>query len=352
MTQPVGLRPPAPTRTNDDDPDVPASYRPFSPLSSWDHRSFAPIPESLARAAAVSLGVQPLAAARTQASLDRFMESTKGPYQTPDGPQWVPPPFRMPWAYSDDQAKVIAAHAQLVNDAAAKAHIPPSDVEAVRSGRGTIQQFRQLAQAIIDASEGPEKGRPWTAQNIRELLTHCGIGIDCAGYVQQAYLTMRGETREQAGFGTLANESLSSLGQRGFTHVPGVEYARPGDIMVLGAPSPGDVGHRCIVYERRLATPDEVRELYGTTGDAHEFSQSPPIYVLQLDSCWGSGGDALVGGVQRQTFFYSGCTQLWARYVPPRFGDTEGRPTFVASTQPYGHPLEGFYRGPGAAGPQ
>lgn len=351
MTQPVGPRL-STNRMSDEDRDASASVDPLSSLNCSniaDHPP--PIPESLARVASFSAAERSSPARRIQASLDRFMASMEGPYQTPDGPQWVSPPFRMRRA-PPSQPEIAPNHAPLVDLARKKAGMSPGDVQAIQSGRGTPEQIRRLTQAIIDVSGHPPRGGPWNPLDIRALMFACGIGIDCASYTQQAYLSMRGQTRAQAGFGALGNENLSNLEQRGFTRVQSVEDVRAGDIMALGSPSPGDVGHRCIVYENRLATPDELRELCDTGQRAHDFSLTSPIYVMQLDSSWGSNGRFDVGGVERQTFFYSGSTHQWARYAPPLFGDVAGKPQFVTTDGPYDHPLEGFYRSPAAPGPQ
>jgi hypothetical protein len=278
------------------------------------------------------------------------MQSIKGPYQTPDGTQWVSPPFVMSVPFDRSAEETIQQHAPLVELARQRAGLSPADVSAIESGRGTPDQIRTLTQALIDMSGHPEGGGPWTPLKIRALMLECGVGIDCAGFTQQAYLAARGQTRAQAGFGPLANESLSHLGQRGFTRVSGIESVRSGDIMALGPRGPNEYGHRGIVYETHQATSNELTQLYLSGVDAQDFAKTIPIYVLEVDSSWGASGRADYGGVQRQTLLYSGLTGQWARLVPASLAEPDPKPVFALTTGPYNHPLEGFYRAPAVPG--
>jgi hypothetical protein len=269
------------------------------------------------------------------------MQSMKGPYETADGPQWVSPPFIMSVPYNDDAAKTIREHAPLVELARQRAGLSPGAVGAIEAGRGTPDQIRKLTQALIDVIGQPEGGGPWTPLNIRSLMLQCGVGIDCAGYTQQAYLSTRGQTRAQVRFGSLVDESLSNLGQRGFTRVAGVEDVRSGDIMVLGPPKPNDYGHRGIVYEAHPATQNELNQLGSAPQD---FAEEDPIFVLEVDSSWGASGLPDHGGVQRETLLYNGRTGEWAWLEPASLASPDQTPAFTLTTGPYNHPLEGFYR--------
>ncbi len=180
----------------------------------------------------------------------------------------------------------------------------------------------------------------------------CGIGIDCAGFAQAAYLHATGQTRAQARFAGPLDEDLSNLGARGF-HRVGTADVRPGDLVVLGPQdpkNPHDVGHRAVVYDARLATASDMRHLlHPDGGDSSGSPVSPvrasfaiggPVRVIEVDASWGSNGVAPRGGVQRQTWFFNEATGLWASEA--KDGDTTT--FFGAWPRPYDHPLDGFYR--------
>jgi hypothetical protein len=247
--------------------------------------------------------------------------------------------------FNQDAAQRIQQHAPLVELARQRAGLSPGDIRAIEAGRGAPEQVRKLTQALIDVTGQPAGGGPWTPLKIRDLMFECGVGIDCAGYTQQAYLSIRGKTAAQAGFGSLVDESLSNLAQRGFTRVAGVENVRSGDIMVLGQPAPGAYGHRAIVYETHTASENELNLL----GAPLEFAQAAPVFVLEVDSSWGGGGVADRGGVQRETLLYSGRTGQWGWLQPASQANPDQPPAFTLTSGPYDHPLEGFYRAPASA---
>jgi hypothetical protein len=268
-----------------------------------------------------------------------------GPYQTPDGPQWASPPFRMSTPYFA-QASAIRQNAGLLEAARQRAGLSTSDVNLVESGRGTAQQVRALTQALVDVSGQPPGGGPWTTDSIRQLMFDCGVGVDCAAYVQQAYLSAMGESRAQAGFTTPTREDLSALDRRGFARVTPLSDVQPGDVVVLAPMAPHQVGHRAIVYDQHLATAADTRALVSIGDGARSFAVGGPIRVFEVDSSWGSGGHAEVGGVERQTWWYNESRQSWAwlQDAPSAPGGLPQSPSFMTSSQPYDHPLEGVYR--------
>ncbi len=307
----------------------------------------APLPPSLAVSTATVAADAKNAA--VQSRLDAFLQAMKGPYQTPDGTQWVAPPFRLSTPYFA-QAASIQQNAGLLEAAREHAGLTTADLNQVESGRGTADQIHRLTQALIDVSGQPPGGGPWTAENIRQLMFHCGVGVDCASYAQQAYLKATGESRAQAGFVAPTNEDLSSLDRRGFVAVGDLSDVRAGDVVVLAPPTPQGMGHRAIVYDQHLATPADARALINLGPSAQTFAVGGPIRVLEVDSSWGSGGHVEVGGVERQTWYYNEGTKTWAWLQDaPASGDgSSATSTFLTSSQPYDHPLEGIYRQPSA----
>ncbi|HEY1691372.1 MAG TPA: hypothetical protein VGG39_04380 [Polyangiaceae bacterium] len=316
-----------------------------------------PIPKRFLEAAAAPtpLGLQRDARdVETQRRLDSFFAMAAAPYRTPDGGSVsVTPPFKMGAGYPDEK-KTTQAHAGDLAAAAARAHIDGDTLSRIEMSRGTPAEVHALTQALLDRQP---RGTPMSAADVRKLMFDCGVGIDCAGYAQSAYLYATGQTRGQAGLRSPVVEDLSNLAGRGYQRVSLADL-RPGDLVVLGPQhpkDPRDVGHRVIVYDAHVATPGDMRHLLwanvaADAGVGHRepvldspqsrFAVGGPIRVLEVDASWGSDGDPQVGGVQRQTWFHNEGTGEWAAEVK----DQAGHAGFYVFDEPYGHPLDGFYR--------
>lgn len=282
-----------------------------------------------------------------QQKLDAFRESMTGTYQTVDGKELkVATPFQMDDGYPNQHAYLDPTksdHLRQRNVAAQRAQLDPEAYGRVVCGRGTPAEIHALTQALLDAQP---PGSVATAAQLRQLMFDNCVGVDCAGYVQQAYLSVTGQTRAQAGLGKIVNESLSNLGQRGFARVGAVGDLRPGDIVVLAAPAGDRVGHRTIVYEQRIATASDMRSLLASQHPMQiAFAIGGPLHVIEVDSSWGCGvvvgrhveGRAERGGVAREAWLYNESTRQWASWSPVD-------QTFWVSDGPYGHPLDGFFR--------
>jgi hypothetical protein len=272
------------------------------------------------------------------AALDEFRMAHVGWYHTPQGNITVATPFHMSTYVDAEQKKYLTerGHIAELQRVAASVHIDPPALVRVQSGRGTPEEIHRLTQAVIDAQP---KGTPMTWMAIRQLMWNRCIGIDCAGYTQQAYLRATGRSATEAGFHSLVNENLSGLERRGFAPVPSLSEVRSGDILVLGPPEKGEPGHRVLVYDQRLATTDDLRTLLGTRA-GQSFALGGPVRVLELDSSYGAGGEPERGGVQRQTWLHNEATGQWAREVL----DGENGSRLVVRPSLCDHPLEGFYR--------
>jgi hypothetical protein len=283
--------------------------------------------------------------AQVQRELDAFRQSMNPPYVTPAGLVWSGTTFQMSKPY-DAQRASIAANRAVVAAAAQHAHLSQSDLQLVLSGRGTPGAIRALTQALIDGGHVPGDADPVTG--VRKMMFDCGIGIDCAGYVQQAYLRAMGVSAAAVGLRAPTNEDLSDLGAAAFTRVTDLARVRPGDIVALGPPQK-QPGHRAIVYEQHVATDAEIAALReNDTG--RDFTRRPPIRVLTVDSSWGSNGDPRYGGVRRESWWYCEATHQWGWFEQ---GDEATRRFSTAST-PMAHPFDGpfgIFRGRAAVAP-
>lgn len=285
-----------------------------------------------------------------QRKLETFRAAMVPVYRTPDGDFPAATAFRMSTP-CPVQARSLAQPKTVMElrAAAGRAHLSPGALNRIESGRASPEEIRAMTQALIDESPRPARG--WTTAAIRQVAFDHGVGIDCAGYAQQAYLRASGATRASAGFGPVERESLSSLRAHGWSRVRGVADVRPGDIVVLGPPSSDQPGHRAIVYDQRVATAADVRDLLALDDPdpqhprAHQFATGGPIRVFEVDSSWGSGGHPQVGGVRRDTWWLNESTGRWA-YVVHGWDQATGteQAVFAVASLPYGHPLEGFFR--------
>jgi hypothetical protein len=287
-----------------------------------------------------------------QRKLDAFRDAMTATYHTSEGDAVVAVPFCMSRAGTSGGAAVDggrplgpSALAEL-QSAARRAHLE-SALGQIRCGRGTPEQIRALTQALLnDGRLPPCAGTLWV--RIRQMMSGYGIGIDCAGHVQQAYLSAKGLDRRQAHFGSLGTEDLSNLGPRGYRRIGDLSDVRPGDLFVLGprprsAEEPHPFGHRAIVYDQHIATATDIGELLQTP-DAAPFTVGT-IRVIDVDSSWGCHGNPLVGGVTRERWWHNETTDQWAWMAQ---GDGTGQRPFLVTPTPYDHafnpPDNGVFR--------
>jgi hypothetical protein len=222
-------------------------------------------------------------------------------------------------------------------------------------GRGTPEQIQLVTQALINKGKLEEVrkkydampaaefnafhggvSRPISDENAIKLLQwDYGVGVDCAGYAQQAFLDAHGGGRGKFGLRDIGNEDLYSLqGNGAFQRSLTPINARPGDLLILGPP-PGDTaGHTLLIRDRRELTAADKVGLHGIGSFA---SASDKVHVLEVDSSWGASyGDVTAGGAQRRKFLYNETTKQWADLsygvVKPSPGGPYG-----------GHPVDGVY---------
>jgi hypothetical protein len=277
-----------------------------------------------------------------QVALDAFMESAASPYRAEGRTVQVAAFFRMNGgmhavAPADESTRdAILARAGLAEEGA-----------MVKVGRGTLSEVQRAAQALIDAGK-LEAGTPETlCDRVRGMMWRYGVGIDCAGYAQRAFLDSRHADSKAFGLRRADYEDLQSLDtNRAFKRVD-VEGARPGDLFILGPSGnpPRGPGHCLVVYSNKIADTQTKELLLARCGtQASGFIQgSQRLHVYQVDSSWGAGPDgASYGGVRRETWLYDEVSRTWAYYSPAQA--SSGGSGFVSGSDPCDHPIRGVYR--------
>ena len=216
-------------------------------------------------------------------------------------------------------------------------------IHGVAYGRATPEQVKMVTESLIRSGEFEEaqKKHPGLSdsETIRMMQWDHGVGIDCAGYVQQAFLAVHGGSRADYGFRTFENEDLMSLkGNKHFAQVK-PQDVRPGDLIALDNP-PGDrVGHTVLVRDRHVATSAEMSKYQ----DPDSFSKSgDKVHVYEVDASFGGGYTGDRGGVVRKVWMYNETSGKWAEIVKDDSGDEKIQ--ISSMNGPYNHPMNGIYR--------
>ncbi len=281
-----------------------------------------------------------LAAARDAAmttKIDKYFNDAAAPYTvtTPSGEKItvkVPPQFRMNSGFNDAAIGGLGAALgpKLSNQL-------KYEIERVRFGRGSPEDVAKITAGLIarghlgpvDAKNAPEA--------IQALQWKYGVGIDCAGYVQRALLSIHGKSpseHDRKAMGLTPspnNENFASLPTNPKFSKVGVANARPGDIMTLKAPAKGDVGHVVLVRSNKVLMAAEAKAM-GLAGTG-------PHRALEVDSSWGAGELGKGGGVKRQTWIYDEGNKSWSSWDP-----TTKKLTASNAGGPYDHELDGIFR--------
>jgi V8-like Glu-specific endopeptidase len=203
-------------------------------------------------------------------------------------------------------------------------------------GRARPDEIKVLTQHLIDAGEldAVRDDNPHSigTQLVRALQRKFNIGIDCAGYVQLAFIyAFTGEhddarcnlgsskLRENLGLkAKRSDENLAALPAKHFTEV-GFLNGQTGDLLVLAWRKGEHDWHTVIVVDHAVAN------------DVH-------TYVV--DASWGFLYGADAAGVSRRTLMHDESTGIWWDIHP-----IDGTKVNENPTGPYnGHPIKGMYR--------
>jgi hypothetical protein len=286
-----------------------------------------------------------------QAGVDAFFRSAVAAYTTPpDIPTgaasttlFVAPTFMMNPGYRDQQAfKADPNQQAAILQTATGAGLSGPALARLLVGRGTPDEIRTIVQALVSSQPASMTltnplSTAWEPLDVRQIMHSHAIGLDCAGYVQQAYLRATLRTRAQLGWAEVENEGLFNLSGNGFVRVGKVRDLRPADIIVFNAANAGQPGHRTIVFDQRAATGSDQSALASAT-NAQTFSAAGDLRVIEMDSSYGSYGSPRRGGVQRQMWFFNGTK--WAHLMRL---DQEVSPRLSSSTLPFLDVQDGLY---------
>lgn len=285
-----------------------------------------------------------------QGRVDAYFESFNSEYEVNGKTVKATPHFRISGGFSGQPARTSGDKVQddlnamigkrdpkHYNDAMKRA------IHGVAYGRATADQIKMVTQALIRSGqfEVSRKMHPGLSdsETIRMMQWDNGVGIDCAGYVQQAFMGVHGGGRDNFGFKPFGEENLISLkGNPHFSKV-NAEEVKPGDLIILDAPQKGDVGHTVLVRDHHVASAAERKGF----NDAQGFAKSTDtIHVYQVDASFGAGEDGrLDGGLQRKTWVFNETTQKWGEMNPNPKGGFDIVPS--SRTGPYDHPMNGIY---------
>jgi hypothetical protein len=295
-----------------------------------------------------------------QGRVDAYMQSFNQEYTLPNGKTVnATPHFRMTNGASGPDGRTQFPQVRADLEKMFKAHDKglPKDqqlwspkmheaIKMVAGGKGSAEQVKMVTDALIKSGQFEEakKKHPGLsdADTIRRMQWDHGVGIDCAGYVSQAFVGVHGGKRSDYKLQEVNNENLMYLkGNPKFVQVKPQDI-KPGDLIALDPPTKTSVGHTVLVRNHRVATNEE-RNHFVHNGNEFE-NRNHKIHIYEVDASWGAGQDGdLKGGVQRRVFIYNETTGKWGEAGPP---DKDGDFEVTASTTngPYNHPMNGIFR--------
>jgi hypothetical protein len=253
---------------------------------------------------------------RIQRELDGFRDRFAGPYTVDGKAVSARPMFRMnvPNAANHEYLKVNGKELERV---CAKAGIGSYAALGV-SGRCSPQQLVKVTQALLDAGKLPpaDAEHQTMPSRIRLMQWQHGIGVDCAGYTQQAAAAVHGAAGRPFTKG-LMGDMFTGMGNDPRFAKIAPESIRPGDVIHLQNPEAGQVGHNVIVYAHTTLKDDDRAKLIAAHPIAQGFlTGAGPFHTYEVDSSWGAGEGKEFGGFRRDTWIYDQSSQTWASYVP------------------------------------
>jgi hypothetical protein len=291
------------------------------------------------------------AALQLQGRVDAFFDASVGKYKVGGVEVSAAPFFRISKGGAETEpfkAKVFAvtgrgsaAFNQAVHNCA-YGRCSAAELQMVTQAlidKGKLAEVRARYDAMSDVDFRGRHGsvsRPLSDENAIKLLQwDYGLGVDCAGYVQQAFLDVHGGSRQAWDFHPrMGWEDLSDLkGNPAFDRTTTPVNVVPGDLIVLAPPMRGDVGHTVLVRERAELSADDARALRGLDSFA---GTADKVHRLEVHGSWGAdSGNLDKGGLQTRVFLYNETSGKWA--------DVQGGAVVPQTGGPYAHELEGIY---------
>ncbi len=325
-------------------------------LGQTDHVALATFVTELGRAITSADPQNQVRDVMMRQRVDNVFENAKQSYVLPDGSQTrAAPHFRhaagssgamfgnsdgaTPSQVRDHLRKLFAAHQQLT-PAISKA------ITLAVYGRASLGQIRQLTQALIQFGELPatvarNNSAKTPEEQVRMLQWDHGIGLDCGGYTQNAFVEVQNASRSKLGLDPkVTNENMQYLqGNPRFKNIGDPKNARPGDVIVL-ADDPDGAGHVVLVRNQRAVSTKEAAQWVDPLDLGVPFAlPGHSLRLLEVDSSFGAGklGD-LAGGVQRHRWIFNETTRQFAIL---KGTDLDVQP----DGQVYGgHPFGGIFR--------
>jgi hypothetical protein len=282
---------------------------------------------------------------RIQLQLDATRAAAAGPYLVSGVAVAASPQFRMVTGWNQiasDAHRSTKDVDQNIFSVLSRAKLD-SSYAIVCSGRGTPAQVVKVTQALIDQGHLPRGSEP-AETRIRAMQWEWGIGMDCAGFVQQSLLALPGASRESLGLKRADLEDFSTIAtNKAFTRTT-PETSRPGDIVALD--DPGDVGHRAIVHTNRAIDPARADALKKQMGKecAAFLGGAGPFREIVVDSCWSAASNgSWSGGVRQETWLYDASSKTWGCFRPVD-PDRPGEWKLKVSADPCDEKLIGIFR--------
>jgi hypothetical protein len=212
-------------------------------------------------------------------------------------------------------------------------------------GKPSAEELKLVTEALIKSGKLQETKSHYTSaltdsEAIRMMQWENGIGIDCSGFVSQAFVKAHGGTHDKYKLQNPMNENLMDLKHNSkFTPVKPVDV-RPGDLITLDKPAPNDVGHTVLVREHHMADYDVLKNLPNGTSFA---GANDKIHSYKVDASWGASSNGwLGGGVQTKVWLYNETTGKWAMLNQKNPGGLTVEESSMSG--PYNHPMNGIYR--------
>ncbi|MEO8151361.1 MAG: type VI secretion system tube protein TssD [Bacteroidia bacterium] len=270
--------------------------------------------------------------------IDDYLDLSNSEYTLDDGTKVkAHSQFRYGWkgqSLTPEAAKELVIKTLRSSKAGAKfANENKVAIHYAAYGRATPAQIKKITQALIDSGEFAKlravDSSSSDRQLIRKLQRKFGVGIDCAGYVQLAFINAYtgsdsdpAKTRKELGLQERrGDEDLSSLSSKHFKKL-GITDARTGDLLILKSRA-GEIdnaGHTVIVVD------------HTNSGSKHSFI---------VDASWGTDMYGVnAGGIARRTLFFDTDTKIWWDKHP-----IDGTDVNENKIGPYGgHRFQGVYR--------